>query len=246
MPISTRGFLQLFAVWLPAALAAAALLARWRDAAPSVAVLTLFGFSAALLLACGLANRFAFFFVPAMVLATARALSELADDARSMQLLRRPAFALPALALIGAVALQGVSRGPALPARLRSARAPAEDMRAAIAFLDRRAAPSDVVYHDFWIPFAPLYYFRPNGTYIEALDPIFLYRFDPHLFAGMLSVHRGEAQDPHRVIAGDFGARFVFVQKTHAERNLARTLARDPRFRLIYNHRFALVFEVTP
>jgi hypothetical protein len=244
LPISLRGFLQLFSVWLPAAAAGVALLARWRSAPPSVEVLTLYGFASALLLACGLANRFAFFFAPVALLATARALSELAGDAPVIGLLRRPAFVVPALALAGAVSAQSLGKAPTLPARVRVARAPAEDMRTAIAFLDRRAAPSDVVYHDFWIPFAPLYYFRPNGTYIEALDPIFLYRFDPQRFAGMLSVHRGDARDAHRVIAGDFGARFVFVQKTRAERTMAGLLARDPRFRLIYDDRFALVFEV--
>ena len=124
------------------------------------------------------------------------------------------------------------------------AEAPVEELREAIAFLDRRAAPGDVVYHNFWIPFAPLYYFRPHGTYIEGLDPIFLYRFDPRLFAGMLSVYRGDAADPHRVIAADFGARFVFVQKVAPERAMARALLRDQRFRSIYNDPHAVVFEV--
>jgi len=247
LPMSRAGFVQLWPVWLPALAAAAGLLARWRTAPPSVAALTLGGFAIALLLACNLANRFTFFFVPVTALATAVAVSELAGRTRLVELLRTPAFAAPALALVVAIAVRVPAIWPnELRARIAAAPAPTEDLRAAVAFLDRRAAPSDVVYHNFWIPFAPLYYFRPAGTYIEALDPIFLYRFDPRLFAGMLSVYRGDASDAHRIISGDFGARFVFVQKSEPERAMALALARDPRFRLIYNDRFALLFEVMP
>ena len=244
-PITRAGFAQLWVVWAPAAALGALALAGWRRAAPSVESLTLFGFAAALLLACGLANRFAFFFAPVALLAAARAWSELAGSRPLRELARAPA-ALAVAALIAACALGGarLTAPPALRERIARAESPVEDMRAAIAFLDRRAEPSDVVYHNFWIPFAPLYYFRPHGTYIEGLDPIFLYRFDPRLFAGMLSVYRGEAADPHRVIAADFGARFVFVQKVAPERAMARALLRDQRFRSIYNDPHAVVFEV--
>jgi hypothetical protein len=247
MPIALAGFLQLWVVWVPALASGALLVARWRSAPPSVDALTLFGFSAALLLACGLANRFAFFLVPLAVLATARAASELAGERPLRELVRKPATL--ALAAVLGVCIAGGARSTqpgALRARVAQAESPVEDLRAAIAFLDRRATPRDVVYHNFWIPFAPLYYFRPNGTYIEGLDPIFLYRFSPELFGKMLSVYRGEASDAHAIVARDFGARFVFVQKLASERPMALALARDRRFRLIYNDAHALIFEVTP
>ena len=241
MPMSLAGLLQLWPVW---ASALAALLARWRTAPPSVEALTLFGFSTALLLACGLANRFAFFLVPVAVLATWRAASECFGGARVGELLRTRAGAALAAALALCIALGAARTLPALPARIAAAASPAESLRPAIAFLDRRAQPSDVVYHNFWIPFAPLYYFRPDGTYIEGLDPIFLYRFDAELFAKMLRVYRGEADDAHAIVSRDFGARFVFVQKSAPERAMALGLARDARFRLVYNDAHALIFEV--
>ncbi len=247
LPMTLAGFLQLWPVWSAALASGVALLARWRSAAPSVEALTLFGFAAALLLASALANRFVFFFVPIAAIATSRALSELAGELSLRELVRARAAVALGVALLVCVAGGARTTNPAaLRARLFQHPTPVEDMRSAIAFLDRRAAPGDVVYHNFWIPFAPLYYFRPEGRYIEALDPIFLYRFDPRLFAGMLAVYRGNAPDAHRVVAGDFGARFVFVQKAESERAMARGLARDRRFRLIYNDKYALVFEVTP
>ncbi|MBM4382270.1 MAG: hypothetical protein FJ091_02760 [Deltaproteobacteria bacterium] len=179
MPISLAGILQLWPVWAGALAAGAALLARWRVTPPSSEALTLFGFAAALLLACGLANRFAFFLVPVAVLAAWRAASECFGESRPRELLRSGHCAALGGALALCIALGAARTLPALPARIAAAEAPAEKLRPAIAFLDRRAQPSDVVYHNFWIPFAPLYYYRPNGTYIEALDPIFLYRFDP-------------------------------------------------------------------
>jgi hypothetical protein len=247
LPISLAGFLQLWVAWVPALATGAVLIARWRRSPPSVEALTLFGFAAALLLACGLANRFAFFFAPLALLAAARAWSELAGERPVRALARAPAgIALASLLAFCVAGGARLTNPAALRERAAHAESPAERMRAAIAFLDRRATPEDVVYHDFWMPFAPLYYFRPYGTYIEALDPIFLYRFDPVLFAGMLAVHRGEAPDPYAVIARDFGARFVFVQKVASERPMAQALLRDRRFRPIYNDAHALVLEVMP
>jgi hypothetical protein len=245
MPISLAGFLQLWPVWASALAAGFALLARWRNAAPSAAALTLFGFAAALLFACALANRFAFFFVPVAVLAAWRAASECFGEASLRELLRNRGAAALAGALALCCALGAARTLPALPARIAAAEAPTERLRAAISFLDRHAAPGDVVYHNFWIPFAPLYYFRPDGTYIEGLDPIFLYRFDPALFAKMLRVYRGDASDAYTIVASDFGARFVFVQKSAAERAMALGLMRDAHFRLIYRDAHALIFEVT-
>lgn len=245
MPITFALFQHLWVVWVPALACGAAWLARGRQPRPSIATLTLFGFAAALLLACGLAGRFAFFLVPVLLLATGRGLSELAGERPLGELAREPVAICVAVTLVACVALGMRETHPtALRAHIRNVEPPVEDSRAAIAFLDRRAAKDDVIYHNFWKPFAPLYYFRPDGKYIEALDPIFLYRFDPTLFSEMLSVYRGKAVDPYRVIAKDFGARFVFVQKIGSEFAMATQIARDPRFQLIYNDPHALVFEV--
>jgi hypothetical protein len=119
-----------------------------------------------------------------------------------------------------------------------------EDSREAIAFLDRVARPDDIVYHAFWAPFSALYFHRPHGRYIEALDPIFLYRHDPRLFAGMLEVYRGTAADPYRVIARDFDARWVYVPRWKQMNPMLRLLRREPRIRPVYGDRFAILFQV--
>ncbi len=247
LPMTAAGLLQVWPVWLAAGAGQAALLLRWPAQSPSREALSLAGLALALLAVCGLANRFAAFFLPVAALAAARAWSELAGAAPLAALARRPAAWAGALLLAACVLCGQLRAWPgAVRASLLRLSHPVEDARGAVAFLERRAAPEDVVYHNFWMPFAALYYFRPDGRYIEALDPIFLYRFDPELFAGMLAVYRGEAPDPHRVIARDFGARFVFVRKLPSEQAMARGIARDPRFRRVYDDPGASVFEVAP
>jgi len=121
-----------------------------------------------------------------------------------------------------------------------------EDSRAAVAYLDRVAQKEDIVFHPFWAPFAALYYHRPDGRYIEALDPIFLYRYDPALFEGMQGVYRGTAADPWKVVALDFDARWLYLPTWKQYQSMLRLLLREPRFRLAYRDRWALIFEVLP
>jgi hypothetical protein len=81
----------------------------------------------------------------------------------------------------------------------------------AVEFLDRHAEPGDIVYHPGWRDFSVLYHYRPQGRYIYALDPIFMYRYDRYLFGEMLSAYRGQAGDLHRTIAVEFGASWIYI-----------------------------------
>jgi hypothetical protein len=116
--------------------------------------------------------------------------------------------------------------------------------RPAIEFLEREAKPGDLVYHDFWQPFAWLYHARPEGRYVFGLDPVFLYRRDPRLFARMLEAHRGRG-DVYDAIGRAFGARWVFVEKVPRTSLLRAALAGDHHFVRRYNDRWAEVFAVT-
>jgi hypothetical protein len=150
-----------------------------------------------------------------------------------------------AIIVLGGCLGLGQLRANVFTLRGHLARSPtAHVYRPAVQFLDGVAGEEDIVYHNFWWGFASLYHFRPDGRYIEGLDPIFLYRFDPRLFGRMLSAYRGEADDPHGVIAGDFGARWIFVSKHPRNRLFRESLPRSPRIVRVYHDAYAEVYRV--
>lgn len=114
----------------------------------------------------------------------------------------------------------------------------------AAAFIDAHAVPDDVIYHNFWQAFAGLYFYRPNGRYIVALDPVFLFRYDRERFHSMLRAYRGTADDVHAVIAGEFGARWVFVAKFPENAPFGRLLRAHPKIRLRHHDPYTEVYEV--
>jgi hypothetical protein len=131
---------------------------------------------------------------------------------------------------------------PGAPERVTAYRSP-EAYRPAIEFLSRVAAPEEQVYHSFWWSFSWLYHFRPDGRYVVGLDPVFLYRFDERLFRRMLAAHRGRG-DVYEIIAGNFGARWVFVEKLDRTRRLRARLRKETRIQRRYRDEYAVIYEV--
>lgn len=243
--MSTAAFVGWAPGLLPAAGGIVAFLAGPRRISTDGLALTLFS---GLLLAAGfLSFRFMDFFLPVAVVLGARLWSELAGAEPLRALARRSprgvalAGGLLALCLAGVAAKRSVLVTHEQIARTVTGQ---ERQRHAVEFLRRAAAPEDVVYHSFWYDFAVLYHYRPEGRYIEALDPIFFHRHDPRLFRESVAIMNGTAADPHGVIRGDFGADWVFVTKHYLFERMAQSLARDARFRLAYEDDEALVYRV--
>ncbi|MCH2171746.1 hypothetical protein MK489_13265 [Myxococcota bacterium] len=243
-----RSLLRTGVLWIPAVLALVLRLRNWRQRPPSVEVLTLAALSVGMLGVSLLSMRFMAFFLPLCALTGALALSEwlgglqwaLASPGRFG---RRHVVWVGTGGLVVALCLGGIADNVSrVVERIDGTRSVGEAGRA-VAFLDRVAAPEDIVFHAFWLPFPTLYFHRPDGRYIQALDPIFLYRRDPRRFQQMLEVYRGISPDPHAVIAGAFRARFVYVPRTKPFQSMLRPLMDDPRIRLVYMDRHAMVFE---
>jgi hypothetical protein len=119
-----------------------------------------------------------------------------------------------------------------------------EVFRPAVGYLDSVAAPDDIVYHNFWWDFNVLYNFRPHGRYVEALDPVFLYRYDQYLFDQMLRGYRGRSPDLYHVIAKSFGARWIYVQVLRKNLPFRTQLAGESRIRRVYGDNVAEVYKV--
>jgi hypothetical protein len=224
MPMHLPMLLEASAVWLPAALGlyACAWGRRTRASETTLTLATVaLGF---LVLSFGSVRFFAFFALVSSLLA-ASAWTDLVED-RPLAELWRSAPLRCAIFAVAVVVFLAVGQSRAGPWRMMRVveRIPRPTLyQPAVAFLDSVARPEDLVYHEFWRPFSWLYYFRPNGRYIEALDPIFFYRADPERFRSMLATSRGEVSDVYEVVAKEFGARWVVVS---FHMNSARFLAR--------------------
>ena len=246
-PLSFAEFLRASPGWAPGVVGLAALLASPRRR-PSSSTTSLALTTAGLLALSFGSFRFVVFALLASAMFAGSAWSELAGDRSWRRLWRARDHRTAAVLLFFAACLIfGQTRANPMWVGnvLSKQRMPGVYARA-IAALDERAAPEDQVYHNFWWEFAWLYHFRPEGRYIEGLDPIFLYRFDPERFDGMLQAYRGRAQDLYGVIAGQFDARWVFVPKLPRTRRFRASLLREPRIRRVYSDRFAEIYQVPP
>lgn len=243
--VLTSEFVGWAPAYLPAALALLAFLAsRRRVSTPGLALLMM---TAALLVAGLLSYRFMDFFLPVSVLLGARLWTELLDGASLRELAKREGrlfwAAVVPLSLC-AIAVLARPNILAIHREMSGVATTGEQQRAAVNFLDTVASPGEIVYHNFWPDFSTLYHFRPAGRYIEALDPIFLFRFDRDLFAKGLAVLSGAAVDAHAVIKGDFHARWVYLSRANDYPAMLEALARDPRFVEVFRDQSAIVFRV--
>ncbi|HKQ62453.1 MAG TPA: hypothetical protein VJS92_14275, partial [Candidatus Polarisedimenticolaceae bacterium] len=105
--------------------------------------------------------------------------------------------------------------------------APFDKFRGAAGWLRQHARPGDVVFHAHWDNFAALFYWYPEGTYINGMDPIFQYAESPtgywkthHLATGQGTATTcgaprctaAETEPTLDVLRREFHARYIFVQ----------------------------------
>lgn len=244
-PMAVRTFLLAAPGWLPALLALLLTLAargfrRWpaRDL-----FLTLW--TIATLAAAFASKRFLDMFILAAILTAGALWTTLADGRSLRELLRRhPIVAGGSNLAIAACLLAGLwNVWSELPGR-HAAQTYGSAFEPMIGQLDELAAPDDVVYHPSWREFSVLYAFRPEGRYISGLDPIFLHQFDPELFQKNWLLSRGRSRRPYRVLATDFGARWVFVTTEKRFVAFRRLMARTPGFRRVRQGDLAEIWEV--
>lgn len=243
---STRDFLACFAGWAPAAVALAVFLFRRSPRALSTEASALVAANAVLGVLSFLSARFFVFWMPLAVLLAGRLWTELAGGRTLRELwVARRRDVLLAGAVLASILVAGQGTGSVLDLRerARSLYTRSEE-RPAVEYLRSQAAPGDLVYHNFWWDFSVLYHYRPDGRYVVALDPVFLFRHDPEKFDAMLRLFRGERRDAHEVIAERFGARWVYVSRSRRSAPFVEALEADPRFVRAYSDGNATVYRV--
>jgi hypothetical protein len=245
-PLTWQAFLAQFPGWLPAlaglVLALVAYgLHGWSSGETYLGIVT-----AGVLFVASRSRRFVDVFVVAALLFAAALWTRLASGSSLATLLRaRTWVAAPCIAgLLLLVVCAGVRVSGIREAFARQSTG--DVFAPAVAALDGLAATDDVVYHNSWMDFAVLYGFRPQGRYISGLDPIFLYQHDPALFAKNLQLARGlgGGDAAVRVVADDFGGRWIFVSTQPRDESFRRLLAHSKEVRLVYADEVAQIWQV--
>jgi hypothetical protein len=242
----SQAFLSWAPAYLPVAFGLVTFLAsrRQRLSTDGLALTLMAG---ALLVAGLLSYRFMDFFLPVAVLLGARLWSELMAGASLGELAQHDSRAFWAAAVpLSLCLVAGMARYPVLAVRSTMAGQVTEvqRQRPSVRFLHTVAVPGDIVYHSFWFDFSALYHFRPDGRYVEALDPIFFYRRDPRLFAAALALTRNPAADAYGVIKNDFKARWVYLSRYADFPPATAAISGDVRFKKVYQDDHALIFRV--
>lgn len=244
--ISPAEFVQWAPAYLPAVVALVAFLASRRQPVSTMGLgLTLM--SGGILVAGLLSYRFMDFFLPVAVLTGARLFAELLGEQSLREAAARRDRTIRTLAVTLLLCLiAGVARRPVLAVRqeMQGQVTEGQRQRPAIMFLRTVADPDDIVYHTFWFDFSTLYHFRPNGRYIEALDPIFFLRCDPRLFSAALALMQGRTTDAYGIIKKDFRARWVYTSRYSNFPAVTAALFADPRFTKVFMDEHGLIFRV--
>jgi hypothetical protein len=239
-------FVSAAPIWLPAVVGLFVLSSARSVRSMRAATLTLGILTGGFLLLTFLSSRFFVFFALFAVLLAGSAWSEVsaAYFARPRERRSAPQYWMAAgFVVLCIVTAQVSSNVFAVRNAIAQVRIPVV-YRNAIEHLDSIANQDDGVFHASWQPFSWLYHFRPNGRYVEGLDPVFLYRFDADLFDKMLAVYRGSAKQPHAIIHGDFDASWIFVAKLERTRPMRDLLSRAPFVTRVYVDEYAEVHRV--
>jgi hypothetical protein len=244
-PMTLQSFLAQSPGWVPA-VAGLVLVLALRGVRGFTAAEIYLGFVAAgMLFVASRSRRFLDVFVVGALLFAAALWTRLAAGRTLGELLRtQPAVALPCVLALAGLAVFASYRASGVVDGLQR-QAMGDVFAPAVAALDQVAAPEDVVYHASWMDFAVLYAFRPEGRYISGLDPIFLYRHDPALFAKNLDLSRGLGHGKAaRMLADDFRARWVYVTMQPRDQQFRALLERSQGVRLAYDDGRAQLWQV--
>jgi hypothetical protein len=179
----------------------------------------------------GHAVRFAEYYIPFAVLASALAIRDAMGGPSAGLRVAVAAFLLAALP----TGLAG-----AMPARVM----PADHLEQVSAKLNELGQGGEMVFNSSWPDFMALVWWADRFRYINGLDGHYLAYQDPARFAIWLALSGGGVEDPATVIRLVFGARYAVIARQHAV--LAAQLEASAGARLLVASPEAWLFEILP
>jgi hypothetical protein len=112
----------------------------------------------------------------------------------------------------------------------------------AAGWLQRTTPAGSLVFQTDWDDFPRLFFYNSANLYTIGLDPTYMERYDPSLYADWVKITRGEVRQPGAMIHDRFGAAYVLTDLRHGA--FLKQAASDPRLREVYRDEFAAVFAV--
>lgn len=110
-------------------------------------------------------------------------------------------------------------------------------------WLAQHSRQGDLVVHSDWDEFPLLWYWNDTNAYVAGLDATFFYERNRDLYWKWVDLTTGKpVPDLHTVIARDFGARYVFLERDHA--GMDATVRAAQGFTLVYEDPEARIYRV--
>lgn len=109
-------------------------------------------------------------------------------------------------------------------------------------WLEKNTPTGSRVFQTDWDDFPRLFFYNTHNTYLVGLDPTYLQLYDADLYDLWVDITQGNVQNPSRIIATTFDARYVHTDLNHGD--FLQVAAQDPGLREVYRDDQAVVFEV--
>jgi len=128
-------------------------------------------------------------------------------------------------------------------------------------WLKENTNEGDIVFHLSWSQFPMLFFWNQRNYYINGMDPIFLYAYDPRLYwkvfymfnkdmagltCGFINCGPDQIETVHSVLLNDFKANYIFVRKTTNPRFREYLEFDEGRFKKVYEEGFSVIYKVQP
>lgn len=117
-----------------------------------------------------------------------------------------------------------------------------ETYQGAALFLQNHTKKNEIVFHDSWDTFYPLWYYNQHNRYISGFDPTFLFIKNPELFWAYERIIQGAIQtNVSASIESLLGSRVILVEKENSA--LQSALEKDSRVKKMYEDSFVKIYR---
>lgn len=138
---------------------------------------------------------------------------------------------------------------------------PADRFKEAALWLSENSRPGEIVYHIYWEHFPALFFWNQNNYYINGMDPIFMYAYNPSLYwetdywarkrtaditCGAIYCTQETLENTYDVLASHFYAAYVLVQPS-LNPAFYKYLSSDAKdFKKVFDNTATAVFKLMP
>lgn len=141
---------------------------------------------------------------------------------------------------------------------LKNSSYPPDYEKAPAEWLTKNTRPGDIIFNLHWPHFSPLFLWDRKNYYINGLDPIFQYDYDPSLYwkfhylsanlttdqaCGKIECKRSDMKDTYDVLKQDFGAKYILIAKNFNS-SLEQFLAGNQNFEKVFEAVNDVVYRI--